>query len=131
MITDIAQKTIITLGLVPDEDVFVGVFDPDWHGKPKIMITTEVTRPADQTQFGVISIETVLVIDCIAKTQQEAWDTVQTAARAVYAKFETLENDPKSRILCIMHGDHNVYQVPDRNAFQAFMKFNLLHSFTL
>jgi hypothetical protein len=132
MITDIARDAIVALGLVPADDVMIaGNRTQDWHGCPLILIETEPTRTENLTQFGPINAATLLAIHCIAMDRQKTWDIVRQAAHAVYAKFEDLEKEPKSGILCITLGEHNVFQVPDRPEFQASVSFNVLHQPTL
>ena len=133
MITGIALNVILALNLVSDEDVFVGGnLSPDWNGTPQILITTEPTKPEDVTQGSVISSETLLSINVVAETDQAAWDTAKAAARAVYKKFEELEPQPStSGILCITLVEYDTFQVPNQSYFQAFVKFRVMHSFTL
>ena len=128
MITDIAYNAVIALGLVPEDNVKVGVIiDPDWDGKPLIDITTNPAKPEDVTQTGIISVMTPLAIHCVAVNREEAWNVVRQAALAVYQKFTALELQPKSGIYCITFGEYNIVPIPERDAFKAFVSFNILH----
>ena len=132
MIADIAREAILALNIVPDEDVDIGGnLSTDWNGAPKILITTDPTKPEDVTQGGAVSSGTPLAINCVAEKRQEAWDIVRVAARAVYEHFETLENQPQSGILCITLSEYNVFQIPNQSPFQATVGFHVLHTFTL
>jgi len=132
MITDIARNAIIAQGLIPDEDVEIGVIlNPDWGGAPKIVLNTNPAKPEGETQFGVAGVTTPLAINCVAETRQEAWDIVRQAALAVYQHFTALEIQPNSGIFCITMDEHNVFPIPDRTTFQAFVAFNILHRPTL
>ena len=127
MIKELAQNTIIALGLVNEDDVRIDQIHLDWDGEPQIYITSEPTKADAETQMGVISMETVMGIHCIAKTREKAWDTIRPAVRAVYDKFCELERTRGSGILAITYIEHNVTQRPDReDAFAAFFSFRVL-----
>jgi len=133
MISDIAQQAVTALGLIPDKDVLLdGIAEPDWDGKPKILIMTSPASTEDATQCGIVSATSTLDLYSVAKTRQEAWDIVQKAAHAVYAKFEDLEKQPSaSGIFCITRTKYDVVQTPNRKAFEALFSFTILHKFTL
>ena len=129
MIKELAQKIIIALGIVPEEDVKIDLNQLDWDGGPQIYITSEPTKADAETQMGLISFETVMGIRCIAKSREQAWDTIRPAVRAVYDKFCELERTRGSGILAITYIEHNIYQNPDRgDGFFAFFSFRVLTS---
>ena len=127
MITDIAHESITALQLLPDSDVKVDMVNPDWSGQPIIYILTEPTKVEDMTQTELVSAETILKIICVAKDRRKTWDLARQAALAVYEKFEELEQTPQSGILCITLIEHNVFQIPERKEYQAFVSFCVLH----
>jgi hypothetical protein len=128
MITDIAHNAVTALGIIPDENVSAGNIDnPDWNGTPVIVITDMPARQEDMTQMYMVCASTPLAVHCIAKTRQDAWHTVRQAAIAVYKTFTALETEPESGILCITFNEYHVVPIPERNAFQAYVTFNVLH----
>ena len=124
MIEKIAKDAIAAAGLAFADS-------PDWDGTPKIWVGTEPAKTEDETQSGIVAMRTVLAIYGIADNEQVARDLMRTAAVAVYAKFETLENTRRSGILCITLAEHDVSLVQDRATYQAFTKFTILHTLTL
>jgi hypothetical protein len=127
-IIEIAQQEIIALGLIPEKNVMVTNNRPNWDGASRILITSEPTKPEDVIQSGIVSAETIFAIHSLAKDRQDAWDLVRKAAFAVYKKIEELEQQRGSGVLCITLVEHNLFQVPERSEYQAFVSFRILHS---
>ena len=123
----LAQDTIVALNLVPEEDVWIDVISPDWKGTPQVYITSEPTKPEGETQFGAISEETLMSIHALADTREEAVNLRKQAADAVYAKFEELELQRGSGILCIVPVEHSTVQRTDFEAYQSNTVFRVLH----
>ena len=123
----LAKDIIVALNLIPEEDVWLDVIIPDWNGTPKVYITSEPTKPENQTQFGAISETTLLAIHVLANPREEAVHLRKQAADAVYAKFEELERQRGSGVLCILPAEHSTVQCPDFEAYQSNTIFSVLH----
>ena len=104
-IKEIARETILALKLVPDKEVCIDHIHPHWDGKPRFYINSTPTQSEDATQLSIVTATTNLVIQCTAKTREEADDFVQKAVSAVYAKFSELEEERRSGIHCITYLD--------------------------
>jgi hypothetical protein len=130
-ISEIASESITALGLVPDEDVLIDVVNPDWDGGARIYIVSEQEKPEDQTQFGVITSETVLRVFVLSKSRNEAKNVMHATAHAVYKKFTEMEQTPGSGVLCITLVENNTTQIPERKTFNSFVAFRILHKPTL
>ena len=130
-IKEIARETIIALRLVRDKDVVIDKVTPAWSGSPEIRVSSDPTKPEDETQFGPVSETTVLWIHCLAIDRQESWDIARKAAHAVYEKFEELERQRGSGIFCITYAERNTVQLDGNLAFHSFVNFRILHSPTL
>ena len=133
-IKELAKNIIVALNIVSKENVMIDVITSDWNGeKPEIRITSEPSKPEDETQFGAISETTVMGIHVLAdvKQRQEVIALKKRAADAVLAKFEELEQQRGSGILCIIPVEHNSFQIPNTEVFQAFTNFQILHFPTL
>jgi hypothetical protein len=132
MITRIAREAIVAQNLLPADNVVTESFriDPDWDGNPKILVQTEPAKPEDETQLGIGSMLTVLVLTCVGDDEPEVQDLINKAGAAVYQKFEELENTRRSGILCITYIEHDFGKIPDTCTFQAYTKFNVLFTLT-
>ena len=127
-IKELAQKIIVALNIVSEKNVLLDEVTSAWSGTPEIRITSEPTKPEDETQFGAITETTIMGIHVLAKTRQKAATLKKQAADAVYAKFEELEQQRGSGILCIVPVEHNTTQIPNTETFHAFTNFQILHS---
>ena len=107
--------------------MWIDVITYDWNGTTKIYITSEPTKPVGETQFGAISEETLMSIHAFAETRADAVDLRKQAADAVYAKFEELERQRGSGILCIVPIEHSTVQLPNAEAYQSNIVFRVLH----
>jgi len=124
----IAQEAIIATGIVPAGDVAVDRFvNPDWDGRPLILIVSEPTEAEDCTQLGVISVETLMEIHTVAQTEQEAQDIERQAVSAAYHTLETMEQDRRSGIYCVTYVQHNTFQMKDRSEWQSMFTLRVLH----
>ena len=130
-LTGLAREAIIAKNIIPDEDVLLDVVNPHWDGMPKLYIVTEPTQPADETQFGAISAETILKIVGIAEDRHVASGITRQAVSAFHEAFTELEQTPRSGILCVTFIENNLFQIPERSEFQAFFSFRILHNPTL
>jgi len=127
-IKETAKNIIQTLKLVPDEYVKIDVIDLAWDDRPEIRVNSQSTKPDNFTQTGgSINSETPLSIHVLARDRNEALVMMTQAANAVYHHFETLEQTPKSGILCITLAEYNAVQIAEVHAFHAFAVFHILH----
>jgi hypothetical protein len=125
-IKQLARDTIAALGIVPDKLVWVNQSQQDWNGTPQIVVTSEPFKPENETQFGAVTVMTVLTIRSFAKTEEAAEDLCRQAAGEVYTEFTKLEQTRGSGILCIMYHEHDLSPIPDRSdCWQAFVSFRI------
>ncbi|MCL2710278.1 MAG: hypothetical protein FWE95_05305 [Planctomycetaceae bacterium] len=128
-IKELAKETIVALNIVPAGDVWIDVNTPDWDGsKPLVIVTSDASKPEDETQFGAITETTIMGVHVFAATREQATDLKKKVADAVYVKFEALEPQRGSGILCIIVIEHNTEQYQNTETFRSYTKFQILHS---
>ena len=128
-IKQLAHDIIIALNLVPKEKVRIDVVSPDWSNEPEIRVTSEPSKPEDETQFGPVSETTVLGIHVLAGTRKKAEALKTQAAEAVYARFEELEQQRGSGIFCIVYDERGSVQLPNSPVFHSYSLFRVLHQY--
>ncbi|GHT29242.1 hypothetical protein FACS18942_10290 [Planctomycetales bacterium] len=130
-IISIAKDAVAALNLVPAENIGVqAVYDADWQGETKIIISEEQTTAEDETQEEPLSYRTVLNVYCGSKDRNTACDIGRAAANAVYAAFVNLERKSglTNRIFSITKNMKTISNVPGREEFEAGRSFNIIHN---
>jgi len=124
-IKQLAKDMIDALNLVPKEQVRIDVVSPDWSGSPEIRVVSDPTKPDIETQFGTFSETTILGIHVFADTREQAVKLHKPVDTAVYDKFEELERQRGSGILCIVRLERGSVQIPNSTAYQAYTSFRI------
>ncbi|MDR1959384.1 MAG: hypothetical protein LBQ54_10160 [Planctomycetaceae bacterium] len=131
-ISEHAREAILALNLIPAEDVGIqSVLDSSWNGTPPRILISEGENNIEECQFGAVAQTTLLTIFGLSADRDTAITLCRQAAKAAFARIESLERKPGYGILAITRDASRVGNIPDSTEFEAFRSFHVINTINL